>query len=171
MIFDRFGQRLANLKLNQSSTPSLRFFFFGKNISCGFVMFWVSSSLFYWFSSIEFLFFVLLGFFSLFVLLIPSVELKSYRLDFHVAFFFHIRFELESERLDFCHLSQPFKARNASLLECFQNMPTKKIVTNNNATLQINPHLNASYTKKMDAPDTKKMDEKTNRKLFLKINK
>ena len=50
-------------------------------------------------------------------------------------------------------------------------MPTKKIVTNNNATLQINPHLNASYTKKMDAPETKKMDEKTNRKLFLKINK
>ena len=93
MIFNRFGQRLDNPRPNQSTTSSLRlvFFFFGdaflgfyfifcfvfvffflifEKKSCGFVTFWVSSSLlcwvasslFYWFSSTRFIFFVLLGF-------------------------------------------------------------------------------------------------------------
>ena len=40
---------------------------------------------------------------SFFVLLLLSMELEFYKLNFHVSFFFHIGFELESKGLNFRH--------------------------------------------------------------------
>ena len=106
ILFSLFNFRLVRATASQSQIDSVHnfivkvgfffFFFFWKKIPCGFVMFWVSSSL-------------------LWVYLICSAGFPSsfffsflwnsslYNLNFHVAFFFHIRFELEFERLNFCH--------------------------------------------------------------------
>ena len=93
LIFDRFGQRLANPRPNQSTTSSLRFFFFffEKNFT------WVCDVL-------GFCFFVILGFFF-FVLLVFFCWVSSPYLFFFSSlwnssltdsistwlFFFHIR--------------------------------------------------------------------------------
>ena len=163
LIFDWFGQRLANPRPNQSTTSVLHVFqfcvialvaffrstplfrsvaFFGLTFSSSDRSAFSTPNLCFSSSNLRFsdLIFQIVSSSSFgSVSSVLQILLKSKKLDFHVDKFLHLSTKTRVSEARFCHRTRVSKTLDSSFLHGFKTLLTNDILSPHYASLQISP--------------------------------